>query len=229
LQKDNERLKKKLPTAKAQQLRTDILDKIDANTGKINKLKKKLPPAPAAKPKALPSQGAVPLVTPEAGLEEGPASAEAESGAKVRIGGIKYEVGAVYGFFAGATTFLGEVRVPLRFVFGPATTALRLATGLAQSRDADKRYVPVNLDLVFNFPPGWFTGVENYIGCGLNYVALMSGRQPGTIGGELFYGVVSDGFGGVVFGELGYAMLRSENNPSHKGVTALVGYRHTIF
>lgn len=228
LQKDNLRLKKRLSKARAKQLRSDILDKINVNQAKMAALKKKLyPPKTKPKPKKEASLEAVVAPTPETSLE-GLVSAEAGA-AKERIGGVKPEIGAVYGLFAGATTFLGEARLPLRFIFGPATTAVRLAAGLAQSRDTTNRYVPVNLDLVFNFPPGWFSGVENYIGFGLNYVALMTGHQPGTAGGELFYGVVSDGFGGIVFGELGYAALRGGTGPSQKGTTVLVGYRHTIF
>ncbi|MFA5183816.1 MAG: hypothetical protein WC405_21135 [Syntrophales bacterium] len=143
-------------------------------------------------------------------------------------GAFKRSIGINGGFFGGATSLLGEFRLPLRMVFGPALTSLRVSAGLAQSRDAGTRYYPANVDLLFNFPPGWFTGTENYIGFGLNYVTATSMSKPGTIGGEVFYGVESEGFGGTVFGEVGYAILRTGFSPSHKGVTVLVGLRKVL-
>lgn len=145
---------------------------------------------------------------------------------EVSPGAFKRSVGVNGGFFGGATTFLGEARFPLRMVFGPALTSFRVSAGLAQSRDAGTRYYPANFDLLFNFPPGWFTGTDNYIGFGLNYLLATTMSKPGTtLGGELFYGVESEGFGGTVFGEVGYAILRTGFSPSHKGVTVLVGLR----
>jgi hypothetical protein len=222
LQKEIVRLKNKLAVTQAKKTRIDILDKIDVNQAQINKLNKLLYPKPVPKPEVK-----VPQAKPtfEAAPEE--AITPEEEGLKKAKRGFSYEVGGVYGFFAGATTFLGEVRFPFRYVLGPAVTSVRAATGLAQSRGMDRKYVPLNLDLIFNFPAGFFTGVENYIGAGLNYVVLTSGSKQGTIGGEIFYGVESEGFGGIVFGELGYAYLCTGFSASHNGVTALVGYRKT--
>lgn len=221
-QQEITRLKKRLAVTKANKKRIDILDQIDVNQAQINKLNKLLYPKPVPKPEVK-----VPLANPtfEATSEEAIAP-EGEGLKKVKKG-FGFEVGGVYGFFAGATTLLGEVRFPLRYVLGPAVTSVRAATGLAQSRGTDRKYVPLNLDLIFNFPPGYFTGVENYLGAGLNYVVLTSGRKQGTIGGEIFYGVESEGFGGMVFGELGYATLRTGFSDSHDGVTVLLGYRKT--
>ncbi len=137
----------------------------------------------------------------------------------------KFEMGSIAGVLAGATGGSGEIRFPLHFIFGPATSSLRLALGYAQSEDSSRRYIPLQLDGVLNFPPGAITGVENYLGAGLNYVLLTSGGVSGTIGGEVFYGVESDGFGGKLFGEMGYAILRTGFSASHRGVSVLIGYR----
>ena len=88
-----------------------------------------------------------------------------------------------------------------------------------------RRFAPVMFDIVLNFPAGWFTGVENYLGGGLNYVVKMTGQTAGTVGGQIFYGIESEGFGGKLFGEIGWAALRTGFSPSQKGTTILFGYR----
>jgi len=138
---------------------------------------------------------------------------------------IKFQFGGMGGVLAGTTGMFAEMRFPLSYVYGPATSALRVAGGYAQSEDAGRRYVPLQIDGVLNFPPGHFTGVENYIGAGLNYVLITTGRTPGTIGGEIFYGVDGDGFGGKIFAELGYGIIRTGFSPSHRGLSVLVGFR----
>ncbi|MBU0629533.1 MAG: hypothetical protein KKC80_01280 [Candidatus Margulisbacteria bacterium] len=184
-----------------------------------------------------PKKIVVPVVSPEAetrvsrilSLEAedfiAPPQEAAESAERQRF---LHSVGLSGGFFGGSTSLLGGVRFPLKLIFGPALTTVRLGAGLAQSRDAGLRYYPVNFDLLFCFPPGWFTGTDNYIGFGLNYVAATSLGKTGTLGGELFYGVESEGFGGTVFGEIGYAILRTGFSPSHKGATVLVGLRKVL-
>lgn len=224
LQKEVARLKKKLAKTKLKRIRTEILDKIDLYQIQMGKLKKQLLPKAAEKPARRVSATAEAIATVEAAPEEIGALLEVEEKPKRAA---RHEVGGVTGVFAGATIFMGEVRFPLKFIFGPATTSVRLSTGLAQSRETDRRYIPLNLDLIFNFPPGWFTGVENYLGAGLNYILLTSESKQGTVGGEVFYGVQSEGFGGMLFGELGYAYLRTGFAGTHKGVSVLIGYRKT--
>jgi hypothetical protein len=159
------------------------------------------------------------LVTPEAYNVTPEALAEKR---------FRFDLGGTVGVFCGAVGINGEVRFPLRFVVGPARASLRFSTGFEQSKDSSRRYVPVCFDGILNFPPGWFTGVENYLGAGLNYVALTSGRVSGTVGGQIFYGVESDGFGGRVFGEIGYGYLRTGFDPSHKGLTVMAGFRQPL-
>lgn len=220
LQREITRLKKKANQQKDKKKRIEVYKIIGGYEAEVGKLERRL------KPKVpQPVQVEAPPAIPEA-IEIIP---EVEEKKVVEIPRrLGFEVGGVAGLFSGASALMGEARFPLHFIFGPATTLFRVSTGLAQSRDADRRYVPVNIDLVFNFPPGWFTGVENYLGAGLNYVVLTSGRVSGTIGGQLFYGVQSEGFGGVVFGEMGYGMLCTGFAASHKGTTIMVGYRKPL-
>lgn len=138
---------------------------------------------------------------------------------------LEFEIGSTAGLFSASTGAFGELRFALPYIFGPATTSLRIGGGIAQSEDTSRRYAPVQIDGILNFPAGWFTGVKNYLGAGLNYVVLTSGRIPGTIGGQAFYGVESGGFGGKLFGEMGFGILRTGFSPPHQGVTVLFGYR----
>ncbi|OGC22908.1 hypothetical protein A2291_00205 [candidate division WOR-1 bacterium RIFOXYB2_FULL_42_35] len=141
---------------------------------------------------------------------------------------LNFELGFITGFYAAAPALNIEIRLPLSYVVGPTTSALRLVTGLSQTESNSRRYIPFYLDTVFYFPPGYLTGVENYLGFGLNYVALTSGRKSGTVGGQIFYGVESDGFTGRVFGEIGYGLLCTGFSPSQKGLTVLFGFRKKI-
>ena len=226
LQKEISRLKLKLKKTKAKQLRTDINDKIDLDQAKIKKVKNILYPKPkkkAIKPPVLP-----PTAEAMPSLEAGPEESISREAVKPRRIGINYEAGLHGGVFAGTSGFFAGVRAPLGIVLGPPVAAVRLSAGLTQTMATDRRYVPVSLALVFNFPPGFFSGVENYLGGGLNYTALTTGQKPGTIGGELFYGIQSEGFGGIVFGELGFGVLRSGLVPASSGLIVMVGFRETF-
>ncbi|MBN3032648.1 MAG: hypothetical protein JW873_00955 [Candidatus Saganbacteria bacterium] len=231
LQKDVARLTKKLKFIRSKKQKDEIQVRIKWEKAKIAQLKEilypKAPPRPAPK-RVFPPSTVEAIATVESFPEE-MVSAEVRKPERRRLIGIQPEVGCLGGVFAGAGGFFAEGRLPLKRSFGPATTALRLSAGYVQTNSADRRYVPVNLDLILNFPPGWFSGVENYLGGGLNYVALTSGRTQGTVGGELFYGIQSDGFGGIVFGEIGYALLRTGFSPSSKGLTVAVGFREPLW
>jgi hypothetical protein len=138
---------------------------------------------------------------------------------------LEFEIGGSVGLFAGTTALLGELRFALPHIIGPATTSFRVAGAYAQSEDSSRRYAPLCVDGILNFPAGWFTGVDNYLGAGVNYVVQTSGRKSGSFGTEVFYGVDGEGFGGRLFGELGYGYLNTGFGPSHQGMTVLVGYR----
>jgi hypothetical protein len=229
LQKEVNRLKLRLKKAKTKQLKLDIKDKLSSDQAKIVKIKNIL--YPKFKPKLKKKMAKLPVRPPTAeampSLEAGPEESLSREAVKTRRIGVNYEAGLHGGVFAGTGGFFVGARVPLGLVLGPAVTALRLSAGLAQTMSGDRRYVPVSLDLVLNFPPGFFSGVENYLGGGLNYAARTNGGQ-GTVGGELFYGVQSEGFGGIVFGELGFAILRSGFAPSSSGLIVMIGFREPL-
>ena len=155
--------------------------------------------------------------------EEAVVSDEALAKAAERKG--RFEIGGRAGLFASTTGIFGEVRFPLLRMVGLATTSVRLSGGFAQEEEGFRRYVPVCLDGMLNFPAGYITGVENYLGGGVNYVALTSGRVPGAFGGQVFYGVEGSGFGGKLFGEVGYGFMRTGFSAAQKGLSLMVGYR----
>jgi hypothetical protein len=226
-QKEINRLNVRLKKAKAKQLRLDIKDKIDLNQAKIKKLKNILYPKPAKKPiRAVLRRPPTAEANPS--LEASPEEVITKETVAVRRIGINYEAGLHGGVFAGTSGIFAGIRAPLGIVIGPAVTAVRLSAGLTQTMSTDRRYAPVSLDLVFNFPPGFFSGVENYLGGGLNYPVRTTGGQAGTVGGELFYGIQSEGFGGIVFGELGFGLLRSGIVPASSGLIVMVGFREPL-
>ncbi len=226
LQKDINRLNLKLKKTKAKKLKATIKEKITLEQAKIAAFKNILYPKPkkvAKKPVFVPPPP-VEISSLESAPEE---SVSLEAGPQKKMIGFNYDLGAQGGIFAGTTGLFASVRAPLGIVIGPSLAAVRLSAGLTQTMDSGRRYAPVCLDLVLNFPPGWFSGVENYLGGGLNYTARTSGGT-GTVGGELFYGVQSEGFGGIVFGELGFAILRTGFSSSNSGLTVMVGFREPL-
>ena len=145
---------------------------------------------------------------------------------KEKESGSAYELGVIAGLFSGATALNGEIRFPLQKVFGPATTAVRYLFGVAQSGNAATRYYPVQADYIFVFPPEYITGVENYLGIGLNFTLYSTGGGIGMLGGQVCYGVQSEGFNGKLFGEIGYGLINSGSfSSSQKGISLLMGYR----
>ena len=170
------------------------------------------------------------VVTPEVGqadLEGLPGfSIEAVAPKSFLASALNFEVEGRVGLFSRAMSAFGGIRLPLGFIVGPARSALRLAVGYTQPEDIARRYVLVQADGILNYPAGWLTGVENYLGLGVNYVVLTSDRVAGTVGGECFYGIDSDGFGGKLYGELGYGYIGLAGaTPAYHGLTLMMGYR----
>ena len=219
LQNEINRLRSKLTKTKNKKLRDQILDQIDLYQKQLNQLKKPTVKK-IAKEKITPVEEFI--ASPE--VEEKAVEVKVEETEKR----FKINIGGRVGIFGETSAYMGEIRFPLRFIIGPATTTFRISTGLAQNFDMGRRYLPVNADLIFNFPPGWLSDTQNYLGFGLNYVALTSGRVAGSVGGQAVYGIESEGFGGTVFGEVGYGMLETGVSPSKKGITVMMGYRQTV-
>ena len=207
IEKEVTRLEGKLKLTRSKVQRLKLSSLISGHRARIEKLEGELV-----------ELGKVDEVTEEAVIVEEKVADKGEAR-------LEFEIGGLAGIFAGTTGFYGELRFDLNRVYGPATTAVRLAGGYAQSEDGGRRFAPIHIDGILNFPPGIITGVENYIGAGLNYVVMTTGQVPGSIGGELFYGVQSKGFSGKLFGEIGYGVLRTGFTPAHSGLTLLMGYR----
>src|SRR3989339_509957 len=122
-------------------------------------LPKKTVPPPKGKQKIQPGQYLRP--TEEAwSFEMTSEEAAASSEALRKDGGKKlwFEIGGRVGLFAAANGAFGELRFPLLRTIGPAATSLRLSGGLAQDEETSRRYVPVSMDGILNFPAGYITG-----------------------------------------------------------------------
>lgn len=227
-QQEIARLKAKLAKTKDKKTKIILQDKIQGFQAKVAATKKKIYPKKYIKSKKNGHRPNTSQTSAEALSEEILASSNIEEDVEGGLAGgnrnFRLEIGSTTGLLAGTTALLGELRLPMRWVVGPATTSLRLTSGLSQNWESNRRFLPIGVDLIFNLPPGTITGVYNYIGLGLNYLLVTTGRLPGSIGGELFYGVESDGFGGKLFGELGYAALSSSTS-SQVGTTVMVGFR----
>jgi hypothetical protein len=225
IEKDLEKLKGELKNVSPGSKMMEIKNQIEWNEDRIKKLeailseiqKTEKPKEKDEGVKAPPEETKLESTFPPGDLEE-----EKTKDLQPRF---NFEIGGIAGLFAGTTVMSGEMRWPLKYVFGPVTTSLRLVSGLAQGVEPNRRYIPLQFDAVFSFPPGMSTGVDNYLGVGINYVVLTSGWSQGMVGGEFFYGVESEGFGGKIFGELGYGALRANADVFHQGVTVLAGYR----
>lgn len=151
-------------------------------------------------------------------------------GQKLSVKKRRFQIAAAGGIFSGTFGFNAGIIVPQRLPkIGPTSSAFRVMGGFAQSMGGERRYLPLQIDGILNFPAGWITGEDNYVGAGINYTLITTGRTAGTFGGEIFYGVVSEGFEGYLFGELGYGTLRTGFSPQQEGVSLLVGYQKDLF
>lgn len=95
--------------------------------------------------------------------------------------------------------------------------------------DLDFRAVPLYVDGVIMLPADVLGGIESYLGGGVNYLLSRTGKTSGSIGGQIYYGILGDlGLGaGKAFGQVGYSILRTGDKDyprSAKGITAELGY-----
>ena len=68
-----------------------------------------------------------------------------------------------------------------------------------------------------------------YIGGGLNYLVLTTGRVSGAVAGETYAGLDSKmGRNETLFVEMGFGAIRTGVSPSYKGLNAVLGYRNKI-
>lgn len=94
--------------------------------------------------------------------------------------------------------------------------------------DNERKAIPLFIDGVLNIPADVMGGVESYVGGGVNYVLYGSGKETGSYGGQVYYGIQGDiGLGGDSYAELAYSIIRSGSNVaapySMKGIGVNVG------
>jgi len=233
IRKEIVRLEGKLKDVAGIAQRKKIQETIFGHHARIRKLEEALVYQQIAVPP--PAAPILPAPLPEPVLEKADFSRERERPPVVpkpqqpqRESRFKFELGATAGVFASTTAVNLEMRLPLVWIVGPAKTSLRGSGSFSQTENADRRYAFTACDGILNFPAGWLTGVENYFGAGLNYTNLTTGQRSGALGGQLFYGIESEGFGGRIFGEVGWAILRTGFSSSNRGVSVLLGYRRQV-
>jgi len=225
IRKEIKRLMSKLTQTSIKSKRAAIMELIEGHEARVAKMEGELRSLEEAEAEEMPpALEPEVVVTPEV-LVKPEVIPEEEEKTVAPSRRFELEIGGLAGLYGAATGAFGEVRFDLPIIYGPATSSLRIMGGLAQSEDASRRYAPIMIDGILNYPAGYFTGVENYLGAGLNYVVLTTGQRPGIVGGQIFYGVESNGFGGRLFGEIGFGILRTGFSSSHKGINVLVGYR----
>ncbi len=223
VQKEIKRLLDKVNMVSSEKERAAIVSLIAGHEARVDKLKKQLVEL-AIQEDAIAEAGSV--ITEEVYSVTEEAIIQPETKTKQKSPPrLKFEIGALAGLFGNAMGATGELRFPLRFVLGPATTSLRIAGGVVQTEDMSRKYAPVLVDWIFNYPSGVITGLENYVGVGLNYVVLTTRRVSGAPGGQIFYGIDCRGFGGKVVVELGWAVLRTGFSSDYKGLSLMLGYR----
>jgi hypothetical protein len=114
---------------------------------------------------------------------------------------------------------------PLDLDYVSAKTGVMYAQG-KDSAGTERKHALLFVDGIYKMNPFAGEGVGTYIGGGLNYLVLTTGRVAGSIGAEAYLGLESRvGRAEVMYVELGYGAIRTGFSPSYKGLNATVGYR----
>jgi hypothetical protein len=76
--------------------------------------------------------------------------------------------------------------------------------------DNERKAIPLFIDGVLAIPADVMGGIDSYVGGGVNYVLYGSGKEAGSYGGQVYYGIKGDiGLGGDSYAELAYSIIRS--------------------
>lgn len=76
--------------------------------------------------------------------------------------------------------------------------------------DVEVKAIPLFVDGIINIPADVMGGVASYVGGGANYVVYGSGKETGSYGAQVYYGIKGDvGLGGDSYAELAYSIVRS--------------------
>lgn len=117
---------------------------------------------------------------------------------------------------------------PLDLDYISAKTGVMYAQG-KDTAGTERKHALLFVDGIYKLNPFVGEGVGTYIGGGLNYLVLTTGRVAGSIGAEAYLGLESRvGRAEVMYVELGYGAIRTGFSPTYKGLNATVGYRTKV-
>lgn len=137
------------------------------------------------------------------------------------------QVGLSAGYIGSIPGVLGEFRFSEPFDL--VATSLRIGAAYAQGEDSDgtlRKHALIVLDGIYRLNPPHTPGLRSYFGLGFNYDAYTTGKKSGDLGGHAFYGVEGGRYwGGQMFFEIGYGVIRTGFSPNYTGLTALLGYK----
>ena len=152
--------------------------------------------------------------------------------------GMGINTGYSVGYLAGNSVIVGRGDIiladPLGIgpMLGLSEDAVAWKVGLGGAmgkdiNDVEKKAIPLFADGIINIPADVMGGIDSYVGAGVNYVLYGSGKEAGSYGGQIYYGIKGDiGLGGDSYAELAYSIIRSgaTTSPySMKGIGINIG------
>lgn len=154
--------------------------------------------------------------------------------------GMGINTGYSVGYLAGKSVIVGRGDIiladPLGIgpMLGLSEDAVAWKVGLGGAmaskdiNDNEAKAIPLFADGIINIPADVMGGIDSYVGAGVNYVLYGSGKETGSYGGQIYYGVKGDvGLGGDSYAELAYSIIRSGSSVtspySMKGIGINIG------
>lgn len=136
--------------------------------------------------------------------------------------GMGINTGYSVGYLAGKSVIVGRGDIILADpmgvgpMLGLSEDAIAWKVGLGGAlaskdiNDNEVKAIPLFVDGIVSIPADVMGGVESYVGAGVNYVLYGTGKETGSYGGQVYYGIKGDiGLGGDSYAELAYSIIRS--------------------
>ena len=129
------------------------------------------------------------------------------------------------GVYAGGYSAQGDLLYRMPKMFGLDDVYLRSGVAYVDTKNLSpaqnwRKFAPLYID-------GMKYLADNiYVGAGLNYPLKVSDGETGNVSGQIYLGADLAAGPGKFYGEAGYSILRIKDNPSFKGLHAMLGYRY---
>ncbi|MFC1496589.1 hypothetical protein ACFL52_04160 [Candidatus Margulisiibacteriota bacterium] len=156
--------------------------------------------------------------------------------------GFNLPVSAALGYIGAQSMWnlRGDVLLPDPLDLGqyiglPGSTAYRVGLGFAigKDQDWDRLYaLPINVDGIIMLPPNE-DGIVRYIGGGLSYILYRTGKEAGSLGGQIYGGFMFDnlaslGVPGKSFAQVGVVVLRHAIPRKRSTIGAEIQIGHSL-